>query len=214
MFRPVAAAVALLTALWLVWGCMPKTEPEISDETAIEGGATGGDLRYWRAKEAVRQGEARLTAQAAIRTALEARATALTGWAAVGLLAAAGAAFAAKDATGVAGAIFAGVVLFGAAATGIHAVRPRNWSMVGYDPEVIITDRLGSELELLESIAGGLSPGIQANNLRLDGMGRRLRWAGWLLIAAPLVGGLAYWKVPTLIAYAAAVLQRFPRGLV
>lgn len=51
---------------------------------------------------------------------------------------------------------------------------------------------LGTELEALESIAGGISPGIQANNRRLDGMGRLLRWAGWLLIAAPLAGAAIY----------------------
>ena len=92
----------------------------------IEVGAVEGDLRYWRAKEAVRQGEARLAAQAAIRTALEARATALTGWAAVSLLATTGAALAAKDIGGFAGAAGASAVLFGAAVLGIHAVRPRD----------------------------------------------------------------------------------------
>jgi len=54
----------------------------------IEVGASlaDGDLRYWRAKEAVRQGELRLFEQAAIRTALEARATAITGWASASML--------------------------------------------------------------------------------------------------------------------------------
>jgi hypothetical protein len=67
----------------------------------IEVGAAGSDLRYWKAKEAVRQGEARLAAQASVRATLEARAAALTGWAAVSLLAATGAAFAAKDTAGL-----------------------------------------------------------------------------------------------------------------
>jgi hypothetical protein len=191
-----------------------ETGTESSSTSDIEVGATDGDLRYWRAKEAVRQGEARLTAQAAIRTALEARATALTGWAAVSLLAATGAGFTAKDAAGSAGAGAAGVALLIAAIVGIHAVRPRDWAMVGYDPEVITSDRLGSELELLESIAAGLSPGIQVNNRRLDGMGRMLRWAGWMLIAAPWVGTVTYWMVPAAIAWSAAVFRRFPWGLV
>jgi hypothetical protein len=179
------------------------------DAPDIEVGATEGDLRYWRAKEAVRQGEARLSAQAAIRTALEARATALTGWAAVSLLAATGAGFTAKDAAGVTGAACAGLVLFAAAIVGIHAVRPRDWAMVGYDPEVIVADQLGSELEVLESIAAGLSPGIQDNNRRLNAMARMLRWAGWALIAAPVIGAAAYWGVFTLISGVAAALQRF-----
>ena len=195
---------------------MPKTEPypESLPASDIEVGATEGDLRYWRAKEAVRQGEARLTAQAAIRTALEARATALTGWAAVSLLAATGAGFAAKDVASLAGAGAAALVLFGAAIVGIHAVRPRDWAMVGYDPELITSDQLGSELEVLESIAAGLSPGIQANNRRLNAMGRMLRWAGWMLIAAPVIGAVAYWKVPAIISWIEAARRQFPWALV
>jgi hypothetical protein len=115
----------------------------------IEVGAAGSDLRYWKAKEAVRQGEARLAAQASVRATLEARAAALTGWAAVSLLAATGAAFTAKDTAGLTGAAATAFILFGAATLGIHAARPRNWSMVGYDPLVITSDPLASELEVL-----------------------------------------------------------------
>jgi hypothetical protein len=195
---------------------MSDAEPglELSAASDIEVGATAGDLRYWRAKEAVRQGEARLTAQAAVRTALEARAAALTGWAAVSLLAATGAGFAAKDAAGFAGASGAGTALFVAAIMGIHAARPRDWAMVGYDPEVITSDQLGSELEVLESIAAGLSPGIQANNRRLNEMGLMLRWAGWVLIVAPAIGAATYWMGPAFISAFAAVLRRFPWGVV
>lgn len=155
-----------------------------------------------------------MTAHASIRTALEARATAITGWAAVTLLAATGAGFAAKDSASFAGAACAGLLLFGAAIIGLHAVRPRDWAMVGYDPEVITTDDLGSELEVLESIAAGLSPGIQANNRRLNAVGRMLRWAGWPLIAAPAIGAAAYWKVPNIMSGVAALLRRFPWGRV
>lgn len=137
-------------------------------------------------------GETRLTAQAAIRTALEARATAITGWAAASLLAIAAAGFTTSDlaARGAAGA--AALLVFGAAVVCIHAARPRDWAITGYDPDVITNDTLGTELEVLESVAGGISPGIQANNLRLIGMGRMLRWAGWMLIVAPIVGAMTY----------------------
>ncbi len=64
--------------------------------------------------------------------------------------------------------------------------------MVGYDPNLILENTLGIELELLESMAQGLAPGIQANNKRLNSMGRNLRVAGWLLIAAPGIGAVAY----------------------
>lgn len=43
------------------------------------GAAAPRGFRLWLAKEAVRQAEARLTAQNGVRTALETRATAITG---------------------------------------------------------------------------------------------------------------------------------------
>ena len=55
--------------------------PEQPGQIEVGASVTDGDLRYWRSKEAVRQGELRLSEQAAIRTALEARASAITGWA-------------------------------------------------------------------------------------------------------------------------------------
>jgi hypothetical protein len=184
-------------AWWLIILFSPRTAlkkaPEDGGEThEIELGAVGGELRYWRANEAIRQGEARLEAQSAVRTALEARATALTGWAAVALLAATSVVFSSTTFAPQAGAFVAGLVLLWAAVEGIHAVRPRDWAMRGYDPSVIISDTLGTELEALESLAGGITDGIQANNRRLDGMGRSLRRTGKLLIAAPLAGGVAY----------------------
>ena len=160
----------------------------------IEVGASlaDGDLRYWRAKEAVRQGELRLSEQAAIRTALEARATAITGWASASLLAVTAASFTATNWIARGAGVTAALALFSAAVVGIYSARPRDWSMRGYDPTIIIEDTLGTELEVLESIAKGLNPGIQANNKRLDGMGAMLRWSGGLLIAAPAIGVIAY----------------------
>lgn len=163
-----------------------------SDE--IEVGAADRDLRYWLAKEAMRQGEARLTAQNAVRTALEARAAALTGWAAVGLLASSGASFTAKDDPAFLGATAAAVVLFLAASLGIYAARPRGWSMVGYEPDVVmgLSARFNTELEAVESISGGLIDGIAINNQRIAQTSRLLRWAGWLLIVAPVAGAVIY----------------------
>jgi hypothetical protein len=169
-----------------------RRESARADAVEIELGAIGGDLRYWRAKEGLRQGEARLEAQSAVRTALEARATALTGWAAVALLAAASVAFSGTDIARQSGAAVAGLVLLWAAIEGIHAVRPRDWAMLGYDPSVVISDHLNSELEALESLAGGITAGIQANHRRLNAMGRSLRRTGKLLISAPLAGAAAY----------------------
>jgi hypothetical protein len=173
---------------------------------SIEVGASGGDLRYWQAKEAVRQGEARLAAQSTIRTAMEARATAITGWAAASFLAVAAVAFSSQGWPVRAGAAALAIPLFCAAVACIHTARPRDWAMVGYDPPVILEDTLATELEILESIAQGLSPGIQDNNRRLNEMGTRLRVAGWLLIAALFVGAAAYSATQALI-YALAALH-------
>ena len=187
--------LALLVASLVILPSLPwarHNAPEDDLETdEIELGAVGGELRFWRAKEGIRQGEARLEAQSAVRTALEARATALTGWAAVALLAATSVAFSSATFAAQAGAFVAGLILLWAAVEGIHAVRPRDWAMRGYDPSVIISDTLRTELESLESLAGGITEGIQANNQRLNGMGRSLRRTGKLLIAAPLAGAVA-----------------------
>ncbi len=161
-------------------------------EIEVGASAKDGSLRYRRAKEAVRQGETRLAAQAAIRTALEARGTAITGWAAAGLLALGAAGAAAPDWQSRVATAVAGLVVFNAAAICIHAARPRDWAIAGYDPPIITNDTLGTELEVLESLGLGISPGIQANNIRLQRMGRALRWGGWLLIAAPVAGACAY----------------------
>jgi hypothetical protein len=180
---------------------------DLPDTPEIEVGAAGDDLRYWKAKEAVRQGEARLVAQATVRTALEARATAITGWAAVSLLAVTGAGFAAKDISGLAGAASAGLALFAAAALGIHAARPRDWTMIGYDPSVVTSDPLETELEVLESLGEGIGEGIQANNRRLNGMGRMLRWAGWCIIVAPILGGIAFTSASAVTSTLTAFFQ-------
>ena len=151
----------------------PKPSSAIAEEDepgAIEVGAVEGELRYWRAKEGLRKGESRLSSQAAVRTSMEARATALTGWASVALLAVAGAWFSAKGMPARGGLGSAALVLFAAAGIGVHTARPSVWSLVGYDPSVITTDRNETELEVIESVAVGISKGIQENNLRLDRM--------------------------------------------
>ncbi len=161
-------------------------------EIEVGASAAAGDLRYWKAREAVRQGEARLAAQAAIRTALEARATAITGWAATSLAVATAAVFAAPMRAARYGLGVTAALLFVAAGLCIYAARPGDWSVAGYDPQVITRDTLGTELEVLESVGSGISAGLRANAVRLDAMARLLRRSGWLLLAAPLAGAVAY----------------------
>jgi len=165
----------------------PPVEPE-----EIEVGAADNDLRLWRAKEAVRQGEGRLNAQAQARVALEGRGTATTGWASASLLALVAAGFASPAALPRIAIAATGLLFLTAAGLCIAAIRPRDWAMVGYDPTVILDDDNKSELEALESVALGLSDGIQGNNRRLKRTGQLLRYAGWTMIAAPIIGGLIY----------------------
>ncbi len=164
------------------------------EASTIEVGASASDgtLRYWKAKEAVRQGELRLGAQGTIRTAQEARATAITGWATATLLALAAAIAAATDWAARIGAATAASLLFIAAALCIHAARPQRWAVPGYDPTAILDEKLETELEILEATAYGISPVSQENNRRLERMATALRWAGWMLIGAPLAGATAF----------------------
>lgn len=161
-------------------------------EIQVGAADSDGTLRLWKAKEAVRQGELRLGAQAAIRTALEARATALTGWAAAALLAISAAGATTPEWQPRAAATVAGSLLFLAAAISIHAARPRDWGVAGYAPQAIVDAELPSELETLEAIADGISPAILSNNDRLEAMAATMRWAGTLLLAAPIVGAATY----------------------
>ena len=62
---------------------------------------------------------------------------------------------------------------------------------------------------MLEPIAAGSSPGIQANNRGLNAMGRMLRLAGWLPLAAPAINALAYWTAPALSPGWAVLLRLF-----
>ena len=184
----------------------PEDSPVTPGPDDIEVGAAERGLRYWVAKEAVRQGETRLGAQNGVRTALEARATAITGWAAVGFLAVIGAGFTAQLLPVFVGSFIAGLFLFASGAIGIIAARPRAWSMLGYEPDLVLamSNTLGTELEALEAISGGLADGITVNNARIDRMGRMLRWAGWLLICAPLAGAAGYKATSALCGWPAA----------
>ncbi len=161
----------------------------------IEVGATEDTLRLWKAREAVRHGELRLAAQAAIRTALEARSTALTGWGAVGLLATVAGLFASLKDENVPSALGSGAaafVLLLAGAGGIYAARPRAWNSAGYAPEEILNDPWQTEMETLEAVAGGLGLSIAKNNSRLDRTGRTLRTVGLLLTLALVAGVVIY----------------------
>jgi hypothetical protein len=169
-------------------------------ETAeIELGVTAeqGGLRYWRAKEAVRQGELGLAAQASTRQAFEARATALLGW-----VVAVGAALAAWLSANTtppfqqklpALVIFA--VLFATAAACIPIIWPQFWGQPGYNPRFVLDSTLDTELEQLEQMAIGYADAINVNERYMNRAGWLMRLAFCLIASIPFIGAVVLFLV-------------------
>ncbi|MGA9867331.1 MAG: hypothetical protein WBQ75_12950 [Acetobacteraceae bacterium] len=167
-------------------------------EDLVEVGAIGADLRYWRAKEALRHGELRMGVQAQATQALEARATAMLGWSVAGVLAL-GAAI--VNGTHAIAAGTAATCLFAAAVLCIVAITSREWSGPGYRPEVVLNDRSGSELEAIESLVIGYQQAVQRNHEGFRKFETLLYWALACIVAAPILGAAAlllawYWGLP------------------
>ena len=166
-------------------------------------------LRFWRAKEALRQAELRLTAQAAALATFEARATSLVGWAVAGSTALVTAFVATTLAPELRfAAALAVALLFFAAWWGADVLRPSRWWTFG-DPKAVLASTYSTELEELEAIAGGLANAISANEARLSSAGRLLKYGFILAAAAPpvaLAGWVAagWWPVLTVWLPAAA----------
>ncbi len=154
----------------------------------VEVGAVGADLRYWRAKEALRHGELRLGVQAQATQALEARATAIVGWSVVGVLALGAAVV--NGAHPIAAGV-AALCLIGAAVLCITALLTRDWAGPGYRPEIVFEDRSATELEAIESMVIGYQQAVQSNHDGFSRFQRSLKWALVGLIAAPIVGALS-----------------------
>jgi hypothetical protein len=158
------------------------------DGGSVEVGAVDADLRLWLAKEAVRNGELLLASQLSNLTAMETRATALFGWSVPTILALGAAALNTRY-TGP--AIAAASLLGGAAVACAHGLWPQKWRHAGYHPGEILNEKLTSELEVLESIAGGYAKGADLNNARLDQLADCLRFAWVFFIVSPVAGGIA-----------------------
>jgi hypothetical protein len=144
-----------------------------------EVGATGGDLRYWLAKEALRQSETRIAGQATSLQAMETRATSLLTWSVTLCMALVAAAVDERFRwAAVAGAAFA----MATAAIAIAALWPRVWFAGGHRPSSL--DKLGHDTELgyLEQMALGNETAGDRNEGRLRGFARLLRLA-WISFA-------------------------------
>jgi hypothetical protein len=165
----------------------------------FEVGATDSNLRFWRAREALRQAELRLAAQAGLITAIEARATALMGWAVAAALAAV-AAYVAQPERATTPAAAAAAALALAFALALAAVWARCWATPGFEPAALLDSDLGSELEEIEAMTLGLGEGIRRNDRRLD-------QAAWLLRGA----WIAFGTSPA-VTFAAARLEAWGAG--
>jgi hypothetical protein len=172
----------------------------ISETDGIEVGANGDELRYWQAKEAMRNAELRLGSQAATLQAFEARATSILGWLIAVLTTITGAAAvtlnggqAARAAALCVAFVPATVAIFAAAGV----VWPKAWCVPGYEPATVMSE-CENELQQIESFAHGYGTGIGENAHFLAGAGERVRRAWWGLMLTPPIGAAAM-----LIAWAA-----------
>jgi hypothetical protein len=153
---------------------------EATEGTEI--GATGGDLRYWMAKEALRQSELRLAAQPNSLQAMETRATSILTWSvSVGL------ALVALWSTGraEAPAIAAFACTFAASAAAVWALWPRTWTVAGHQLSEMQSWTYATELEHLEAMATGNAEAAAANDRRMRAFGQALKVAWVLLAMAP-----------------------------
>lgn len=146
-------------------------------------------LELNRAKEALRQVELRLSAQATALAALEARAGAIIGWS-VGGSVAAGAALAAPNTPQLLGFAAAGLLagLTVAALTGLRVILPSSWGVQGHLPRDVERGAWAStEAELLNWLAEGPGKEARKNRVRLRYASRALRRAAIAMAAAPVV---------------------------
>lgn len=159
----------------------------VTQDQKTEVGATGGDLRFWRAREALRHGELRLKTQSDATQALEGRATAMLGWSVAGVLAL-GAAVVNHTHAAAAGSAAAGLI--GAALLCVVAITQREWSGPGYRPKLILDDRSANELEATESLVGGYQKAVERNSQEFNNFRRMLNWAMLLIVLAPVLGAV------------------------
>lgn len=156
----------------------------------IEVGASRGEgtIRYWWAREALRQAEMRLASQVAAVDGLMARAGWLIGWCVAltaALLVGAESGYLRPPAlAGAALAIVAGVFC-------VAAIWPRAWRSPGEWADWAITEPYETELEGLEAMAQGAVRSIAENKPRITAIASLLRVAFLLFLSAPVAAFLA-----------------------
>lgn len=162
--------------------------PNGSQDDEIEVGALGDSLRYWLAKEALRQGELRLASQISAVDAMMSRATSVFGWSVTVTIALMGVSSLAGSSRVPALAALAYTFL--AAVCCVCALWPRRWVLNGYDPNLLIDGTYGTELETIESMAKGLADGERLNATASQRVAVFLRIA-WLCFCLSPIAGVA-----------------------
>jgi hypothetical protein len=72
---------------------------------------------------------------------------------------------------------------------------PGKWHVAGFEPERILGTPYGTELEVLEAMAGGYSAALAHNARGLTRLEKWLRLAWFCLLASPIMGRVAYFIV-------------------
>lgn len=163
------------------------TADSSSEAIQTEVGADGGDLRYWLAKEALRQSEARLAGQSATIQAMETRATALLTWSVTLGVALVAAAVDPRFRWPAFGALLFALVT---AVTSVMALWPRGWFSGGHRPSELDRLNLTTELEFLEHMAVGNEEAAERNESRLRTFARHIRLCWLSLAAAPMAAAI------------------------
>jgi hypothetical protein len=178
---------------------LPAGTAADAGQEPIEIGATGPDLRYWLAKEALRQSERSLSIEVAALAALVSQATTMLGWIVTALTASASAIlyFGAANTHPEwrVAAIVISIGLLVPAAACIFVIFPRRGiqtdgfdapQILGSAPGTTTRNTVQSELEQIESLALGLFAAITANRKRILKYGRALGFAWTVFVTAPV----------------------------
>lgn len=190
---PRIAAMATTAALIWVFRRRPVSNRVPATET-VEIGLAGGDMPFWRAQEAIRYAEIKLSGQVQANQSLESRATSLIGWSAAGL-SALGAAVA--SGSHVRAASIAAIFLFAASLLCVWGIMSRDlYGVPGYAPKILLGDASASQYEALVALAGGYQTAVDHNDRLFRRFKRQVEFAIMLVVAAPAGGFLALVLLP------------------
>lgn len=162
---------------------------ENNNPAEIEVGAVGAELRYWLAKEAVRQQERSFSLEASEMAAVKSQATTLLGWIVAAVVLTFDSPTSHPEWRIASLCICAGLTLVGALC--IFIIFPRKGRQFsGFAAPQLIDSAFGSELEQLESLARGLFIATEKNRGQILRFQSILGWAWICFLATPIISVL------------------------